>query len=194
MIDTTNLRGPLGWSLISIVVIGFFCINSITTVVTPLFHLSGDIASDNDIISLVQEHEAHVVIDIARFNGRSAFFKPIHKAPPTPPPTKKDKDAEEEPIYVPPPPPIRYTGPALIAVIGEEAWFRGGGSGFDSVIRLKAGEESDGVKLVSTAAPSIVTVYHRGREYELDMFDSDEPFFRDDPPPSASSAFLEEVD
>ena len=84
-------------------------------------------------------------------------------------------------------------GPALIAIIGDEAWFRGG-SGPDVVIRLKAGEEQDGLKVVKTTPPAIVTVEHRRGEYDINLFSNEEPFFRDDSPPVVQDAFLEEVE
>ena len=52
-------------------------------------------------------------------------------------------------------------GPPLIAIIGTEAWFRVSGSGANPVIRLLVGEEQDGLKLVGTTLPSMVTVEHR---------------------------------
>jgi hypothetical protein len=85
-------------------------------------------------------------------------------------------------------------GPPLIAIIGDEAWFRSSGTGSNAVIRLTVGEEQDGLKLIKTTLPSMVTVEHRRGEYVIDLFSSDEPFFREDPPPIVSDSFLEEVE
>jgi hypothetical protein len=98
----------------------------------------------------------------------------------------------EEPKPIPPPP--TYTGPPLIAIIGQEAWFRGSGSGNTPVIRLKVGEEQNGLKLIETMPPAQVIVKHRRGEYPINLFDYNETFFRQDPPPVAVDSFLEEVD
>jgi hypothetical protein len=139
-------------------------------------------------------------MDIARFNGRSAFYIPIRIARPAPPaPKKEEVIPEPEPRVIPEepkpiPPPATYTGPPLIAIFGQEAWFRGSGSGVSGVIRLKVGEEQDGLKLIETTPPLIATVEHRRGKYPIHLFEDKEPFFRQDPAPVASDSFLEEVD
>ena len=199
--DTQSLRGPLGWSLASVVVICVVVLYGAIEVVSPMFQAQGDVASESQTMPLVEKYNQFVALDIARFNGRSAFFNPIRIAPPTPP--KKEEPPEpEEPIVKneevedpgPPPPPIDYLGPPVIAIIGDEAWFRGSGSGSDAVIRLTAGEEQNGLKLVKTTPPAMVTVEHRRGIYDIDLFDTNEPFFREDAPPVVQDGFLEEVE
>jgi hypothetical protein len=197
MKEKQTLRGPLGWSIASIIVILLFCAYAVTTVASPLLNqseVSTPTTSKTD--QLVTKYNEQILVDIARFNGRSAFFTPIqiavHREPPPPP--KRDPVPEpKEPIVLgPPAPPPTYMGPPLIAIIGDEAWFRG--TGQDSVIRLKVGEEQDGLKVIKTTPPSIVTVEHRGGEYPIDLFTNEEPFFRQDAPPVVSDNFLEEVE
>ena len=161
-----SLRGPLGWSIASVAVIFIYCVYAITTVASPFFSSSTLHTNDSKTSALVDTYNMQVAVDISRFNGRSAFFNPIRIAPPTPPPPPVVKDVPTPPPVIatppgPPPAPTTYTGPPLIAIIGEEAWFRTSGSGPGTVIRLKIGEEQDGLKLVKTALPSMVTVEHR---------------------------------
>ncbi|MDP7005366.1 MAG: hypothetical protein QF718_04055 [Phycisphaerales bacterium] len=198
MIDKNTIRGPLGWGLASIVVICIFCIYAFITVLSPLLLSSSSNEIENKTDSLIEKHDEYALIDISRFKGRSAFFKPIRKPPPPPPPPPPPANVPEPEDSIidpgPPPPPDDYRGPDFIAIIGEEAWFRSSGSGFGNVIRIKVGEEKDGLKVVSTTAPSIVKVEYLRGEYDLDLFERDEPFFLENPPPSTSVDFLEEVD
>ena len=196
--DTQSLRGPLGWSLASIIVIIAFCVYSVFALATPFLQQGRAQDTAYKTTTLVEKYNQFVAVDIARFNGRSAFFKYIRIAPPPPP--KQEEIPEPDPIIIveeketgPPDAPLKYMGPALIAIIGDEAWFRGG-SGPDVVIRLKAGEEQDGLKVVKTTPPAIVTVEHRHGEYDINLFSNEEPFFRDDAPPVVQDAFLEEVE
>lgn len=197
--DLQSLRGPLGWSVVSLIAILAFVLYAVSSIVSPVFQ-QGDIDTPTNTDSLIEKYNKYVAVDIARFNGRSAFFKPIRIAPPTPPappdPPIPAIVERKEVEYVPPAPvaPPTYTGPSLIAIIGDEAWFRGSGSGAKAVIRLLAGEEQDGLKLVSTMLPSMVTVEHRTGIYEIDLFSVEEPFFRTDSPPIVSDSFLEEVE
>ncbi|MDP6541509.1 MAG: hypothetical protein QF444_04970 [Phycisphaerales bacterium] len=197
MIYTSKLRSPISWSIVSLLVIVAYGLVAITNSLSPIFHQSRNDPVDSQTNSLLSMHDDLLAIDVERFEGRSAFFKPVLKAPPPPPPPPRQEVAETPPQDIPdpgpPPPPATYLGPELIAIIGDEAWFRGSGSGEDVVIRLQAGEEKDGLKVVSTTIPSMVTVeYHRG-VYELDLFSLDESFFLEHPPPSPETGFLKEV-
>ena len=62
-----------------------------------------------------------------------------------------------------------------------------------SVIRLQSGEELDGLKVLSTSLPSMVTVEYRRGVYELDLFSIDQSFFLEQPPPTQEFHFLKEV-
>ena len=196
MIDSNIMRGPLGWSVSAICVIILFCIFTISTLITPLANWGEDLPANTQTISLIEKHNEYASIDIARFNGRSAFFKaiPIRKPPPpyTPPPPRDPEPEPEAPRT--PPPPATYMGPPLIAIIGDEAWFRGSGSGFDAVIRLQTGQEKNGLMLVGTQEPTLAIVQHRGGDYTLPLFTAEEPFFLDSPPPVSNDDFFKEVD
>lgn len=200
MIDSNTLKGPMGWSIASIAVIGTFCVFAISTILTPVLAPRGnDVVADSQATSLIEKHDQYALVDIERFNGRSAFFKPIPIPRPkpkyTPPPKRQDPDPPKDPDPIPPPrAPDSYMGPPLIAIIGDEAWFRGSGSGFDAVIRLQSGQERDGLMLVGTEEPTLALVQYRGWDFTLPLFTVDESFFLDEPPPASSNDFLEEVD
>ena len=85
-------------------------------------------------------------------------------------------------------------GPELIAIIGDEAWFRGIGNGAEAVMRLKAGTERDGLKVVSTTLPSMVTVEYRRGVYEIDLFVVEEPFFLLEAPVLPDASFFKKLE
>ena len=194
--NSIDFKGPLGMSIAAILVITVFICLVIANIASPLM-MQSEAVSVSDTDALVAEYSTLVAADIAKFNGRSAFFKPIpiprarpepkdpvvYTPPPPPPPVETG----------PPPAPATYLGPPMIALIGDEAWFRGSGSGLDSVIRIKVGQEKEGIKLVSTEEPTRATVEYRRGEYEIDLFTYEEPFFEDEAPTLREPDFLEEV-
>ncbi|MDP7008993.1 MAG: hypothetical protein QGI78_05425 [Phycisphaerales bacterium] len=196
MITLSTFRGPTSWSILSLAVICLYCIVAMKNSFAPLFEQSVQTSDGSQITSYLEKHDSMVAIDIARFEGRSAFFKPIRKAPPPPPPPPAPVVTTPKEPTPPPPPPIpsTYMGPELIAIIGDEAWFRGTGSGEEAVLRLKAGSEHDGLKVVSTTLPSMVTVEYRRGVYEIDLFIVEEPFFLEDQPAEPETSFLKEVE
>jgi len=196
MINATSLKGPMSWSVISLLVIGTYGIIALTNSFAPLFTQTNELRDESQITSLIERHDELIAMDVARFKGRSAFFKPVRKPPPPAPttPVVHDTPKEEPPDPGPPPAPSTYMGPELIAIIGDEAWFRGSGIGSSTVIRLRAGNEKDGLKVVSTTLPSMVTVEYRRGVYEIDLFVVEEPFFLEQAPPAPDTSFLKEVD
>ena len=196
MIDSNALKGPLGKSLISLVIIVVFLCYLTSTILSPILNTSQEV-KETQTDSLIEQHADYIAVDIARFNGRSAFFKPIRK-----PKTREVVRGPVTPLLPPPPPPTfsepeappTYMGPPLIAIIGEEAWFRGSGSGINAVIRIKIGEEKEGIFLESTAEPAMAIVGYRRGVYEIDLFSHEETFFRVDAPEMTTPDFLEEVE
>lgn len=131
------------------------------------------------LTELLTGHEEDRVTYQSRFEGRSLFFKP---PAPTPRPkqiTRRDppKPAREpDPVDTgPPPPPREYSGPSILFVLGEEVWFRNG-------LRLRVGEEGDGVRVISSDAPWTVRLGFRGGEYDVPLFDRAYPGLDNRPP------------
>jgi len=197
--DADKIKGPLGWSILSICVLAVFSVIGISSVLSPLLGQSSADAKTSTSASQLEKYKQYVAMDIDRFNGRSAFFKPIRivvPLPPPPPAPTRDNPPEVPDRIVdsgPPPPPQNYMGPTLIAIIGDEAWFRGSGTGPDALLRIKIGEEKEGVKLVSTLAPSEVIVEHRNGKYPINLFESNEDFFLEEAPEHEPDDFIEEV-
>lgn len=196
--DISKFRGPSSWSVLSLLVIVVYGIIAVTNSLSPLLQRTASEVEDTQTTALLAMHDDMIATDVSRFQGRSAFFKPVRKAPPPPPPPPPrpvdDDPSTPVPDPGPPPAPATYMGPELIAIIGDEAWFRGTGSGVEAVIRIKSGAETNGLKVVSTTLPSMVTVEYRRGVYEIDLFSTEEPFFLKEPPPTPETGFLKEVD
>lgn len=183
--DPRSLRGPLGISLAALVVIVLFLVfwmpslyGSGATVFT------GGPEKDDSLTKLVAMHDTNMQTDVDRFNGRSFFYEPpVYRKPPPPPPPK--------PVVVEPPKPVEppkktypstYTGPKLIAIIGNEAWFREKSSDMDPKTRVSVGESHDDIELISTNPPSGIQLKYRGGgPYDVQLFDMDATPFDDQP-------------
>ncbi len=109
----------------------------------------------------VENHAVDLETYKARIDGRSVFFLP--PAPRDPIPIKLVQ--EEDPPGPPPPPPTppRYTGPSVRFLVGNEVYFHDG-------LRIKLGEEKQGVRVLAVDAPWTVNVAYAGGEYELPVF------------------------
>lgn len=115
------------------------------------------------IAEYLDTHEQDMATYRARFDGRSALFRP--KPPPPPPRTEVVvAPVPEEPAPPPPPTPSIYTGPSVAFVIGEEVYFSGG-------LRLRVGEEAQGVTVVETDPPWTVTLQQHGADHTIEIFD-----------------------
>lgn len=98
---------------------------------------------------------------VGQIDGRSLFFIPDR--PPAPPPPPVARDDRPPP---PPPPPSRYGGPALMAMLGDIAWFADGKV-------LKVGEESGSIRLVSLDPPWSAVIEWQEVEFTVPLFDRD---------------------
>jgi hypothetical protein len=137
-------------------------------------------------------HEDSLATYRARFDGRSVFFKPDQPRPdmperrPDPTPTRIEVPLSDIPAT-----PSSYTGPTIRALLGDTVWFHGG-------LRVAAGEEAEGVRVISVNAPWSATVAYAGGEYDVPLFENLTPFFRDpgadnsSPPPGLIEAGSEE--
>ncbi len=102
--NSADLKGPLGMSIAAILAIVVFICLVIGNIASPLMMRSQEVSvSDTD--ALVTEYGNLVAADIAKFNGRSAFFKPI--------PIPRARPEPKDPVVntPPPPPPPVPTGP-----------------------------------------------------------------------------------
>ena len=125
----------------------------------------------------VENHAVDLQTYQARIDGRSVFFLP--PAPKDPTPIKPVQ--EKEPSGPPPPPPTppNYTGPSVRFLLGNEVYFQDG-------LRIKLGEEKQGIRILAVDPPWTVNVAHAGGEYELTVF---KHFFRGiEEPPATRNA------
>ncbi|MHC4415337.1 MAG: hypothetical protein ACYS0G_08645 [Planctomycetota bacterium] len=135
------------------------------------------------VAEYMADHEADLETYRKRFDGRSLFFRPqpprrdrpIARTSPEPPP---------EPAPAGPPP--SYTGPSVLFVLGDEVYFHGG-------MRLRVGEEDEGVRVVATNPPWSVTLAYRGRDYPIELFKRTFPGLVANPPSSRSTPGLRVV-
>ena len=183
----TSMLNPLNFSIAALALIVIFLV-----IMTPSLYRSGSTImlgspEPNDSMDkLLARHQSNMETDVDRFNGRSFFYTPdIKRKPPPPPPPPPPKTEEEEAPPPPPPPPRfppNYTGPKLVAILGDEAWFKEKASDGDPLTRLTIGEPHEDINVVSTNPPRGITVnYQGGGPYEVALIDMDSSPFADMP-------------
>ncbi len=81
-------------------------------------------------------------------------------------PPPKQTTAKKPDLPTPPPPsPMTYGGPAVIAVIGDQVWFKSKDN-----LKLRVGEEGAGVKVLASNPPWTVKLAYAGGEYDVAIF------------------------
>jgi len=107
---------------------------------------------------LGSESETLLETSRKRFDGRSMYALPTPpvRRPPPPPPRPPEPP---KPPPGPPPAPASYTGPAPTAIVGDYVYF--------GALRVKLGEERDGIKVVSIDAPYTIKVEHMRGTYTV---------------------------
>jgi hypothetical protein len=181
--DRSILRGPLGASLAALCVIILFLLVMMPGLYRSTFTVFQPGANNDESVELlIAAHERNMETDVDRFNGRSFFYLPRPKpkprpTPPPPPPPAPEPDPEPRPDPVPTYP-ATYTGPKLIAILGDQAWFRKSSSPLDPTTRIRIGETQHGIEVLSTNAPRGIQVkYNNGGPYDVELIDMDaDPF------------------
>ena len=180
-----RLKGPLGVSLAASLLIAMSLVVRLPPMFTSLVVGGPGAVDDGMLEGLLAQHDDVIRLDLQRFAGRSVFFTPPQQPRPRPVVPEPDPEPVENPEPVedpgPPPPPSSYTGPAIIAILGDEAWFRRS-FGAEAVLRIRVGEERDGIRVLATEAPWTVRLAHAGGEYDVPVFHFESPFLREDPP------------
>ncbi len=178
MINRHSINGAFITSAIAIAIAAIVVLSGLPSLVGAMF-MSDDARSDpKDVIAgMMDQHDETLETYRARFAGRSIFYTPPAPPPPPRPPAPViepvvEPEDEPEPEYVPPPPPpppAEYGGPPPFVAMSKEAWFRPHGS-TERTIRLRIGEEKEGVKLLATDPPRSVLVEYGGGEYKVEVF------------------------
>ncbi len=164
MMQHLHLSRPLLLSTVGLVVAGIVLVVPLPGLLAAMFTTSiGDDSAGENMQAYLTAHDRDLATYRERFEGRSLFFRP--QAPPRPAPKQTTK---EKPDDVPPPPPSiprTYGGPAVIAVIGDQVWFKSKDN-----LKLRVGEEGDGVKVLATNPPWTVKLAYAGGEYDVPVF------------------------
>ncbi|MBX3354722.1 MAG: hypothetical protein KF724_03375 [Phycisphaeraceae bacterium] len=172
---TSGVRwsGPVIVGLVTVVVIAGVSLAGVLRLAGAAAGPRVDSRETSAFDALLATHDETAKLHRERFEGRSLFFIPIRPADPTPPPPPPPPQRDERPPPPPPEPapPAEYTGPKVIACIGNMVFFA------DSM-QLGKGEERSGVRVVSTNPPWSVTLHHLKKDYVVSILpDSNESFF-----------------
>ena len=163
MMQHLHLSRPLLLSTVALVVAGIVLVVPLPGLLAAMFtpNIGQDSAGEN-IQAYLAAHDRDLTTYRERFEGRSLFFRP--RAPVRLPP---EQTVRKEPDVAPLPPsiPTTYGGPAVIAVIGDQVWFKGKDN-----LNLRVGEEGAGVKVLATNPPWTVKLAYAGGEYDVPVF------------------------
>ena len=171
-----NLNRSLVWSVICLGLVALVLIVAAPPLLDAAFASSPD---ELQVASALQTrltgHEEALNQHQARFNGRSVFYKPLPKPKPVPQrdrPVVLDTTPAEPPKPPGPPPPNPiYTGPSIMAILGDEVWFTNPSRG-EPPLRIKVGEEAADIKVNSVDPPWRINVNYRdGGPYDVSLFD-----------------------
>ena len=171
MLQRLGMNGATATSAAAILIAAVVIVFQIPPLLGAVFASegAGDEAAER-LQEYVAEHDAYTRQYAARFNGRSIFDRPrpTPKFRPSPPPPPPSEPQDDEPEREPAPPPL-YQGPSLIAMFGNEAWFKPMRDGEPS-LRIAVGEEIQGLKVMALVWPSHAHVSYQGREYDAPLY------------------------
>lgn len=164
MMQHLHLSRPLLLSTVGLVVAGIVLVVPLPGLLEAMFttRIGQDSAGEN-MQAYLAAHDRDLETYRERFEGRSLFFRP-------PAPVVRlasTQRSEKEPDPPPPPPliPMTYGGPVVIAVIGDQVWFKSKDN-----LKLRVGEEGAGVKVLATNPPWTVKLAYAGGEYDVPVF------------------------
>ena len=164
MMQNLHLSRPLLLSTVGLVVAGIFLVVPLPGLLAAMFTTSiGQDRAGENMQAYLAAHDRDLETYRERFEGRSLFFRP-------PAPVVRlasTQRSEKEPDPPPPPPliPMTYGGPVVIAVIGDQVWFKSKDN-----LKLRVGEEGAGVKVLATNPPWTVKLAYAGGEYDVPVF------------------------
>ncbi|MHC5113445.1 MAG: hypothetical protein ACYTGP_03335 [Planctomycetota bacterium] len=173
MAHRPNINGPLAWSLLFIGGTALLLLVMLPPLVGAAFGPSATSdAVAEEFTRYMATHDQKLAMHRERFNGRSIFFKPpairkptqVVDRKPTPPPPVERKPVESKPKDPPPRKKPPWSGPNIKTMIGGEVWF-------DNGLRLKMGEEKDGMEVIAVDPPWSATIRKGEWEYERPFFE-----------------------
>ena len=175
MMQNLHFSRPLLLSTVGLVVAGIVLVAPLPGLLGAMFTTSiGQDRAGENMQAYLADHDRDLATYRERFEGRSLFFRPPAPPRPAPKPTTKKKTDD---VPVPPPPiPTTYGGPVVIAVIGDQVWFKSKDN-----LKLRIGEEGSGVKVLATNPPWTVTLAYAGGEYDVPVFKDYQTKFSSNP-------------
>ena len=164
MMQNLHFTRPLLLSTVGLVVAGIVLVTPLPGLLAAMFTTSiGQDSAGENMQAYLAAHDRDLATYRERFEGRSLFFRPPAPAvKPAPKPRSENKPEAPPP---PPPIPMSYGGPVVIAVIGDQVWFKSKDN-----LRLRVGEEGAGVKVLATNPPWTVKLAYAGGEYDVPVF------------------------
>ncbi len=164
MMQHLHFNRPLLLSTVGLVVAGIVLVVPLPGLLAAMFTTSiGDDHAGENMQAYLADHDRDLETYRERFEGRSLFFRP-------PAPVVRlasTETSKKEPDAPPPPPPVptTYGGPVVIAVIGDQVWFKSKDN-----LKLRVGEEGAGVKVLASNPPWTVKLAYAGGEFDVPIF------------------------
>jgi hypothetical protein len=192
MTHNHSLLGPFGLSIAALTLSAGFIAFSGAPVLTACMSASiraADLSASKG--SLISRHNNLTRQWQTRIGGRSLFFPPQPKSHPAIVVQQQIQPETKPPVIFDP----GYTGPSLIALVGNSAWFKPARVG-ESTLMLWQGQERLDLALVSTDSPWTARVRYHGREYTLTLFDShkSDPYLASAALPDVLQPWLHDVE
>ena len=163
MMQNLKVNRPLLASVVCVGIAGIVLFVPLPGLLAAIFTTSiGQEDAGQNMQAYLATHKTDLESYRQRFEGRSLFFRPPAPLKPAPKPTIVEKEPDR-----PPPEPIvprLYAGPNVIAIIGDQVWFR-------DDLKLRVGEEGNGVKVLASNPPWTVRLAHAGGEYDVPIFE-----------------------
>ena len=175
MMQNLHFTRPLLLSTVGLVVAGIVLVTPLPGLLAAMFTTSiGQDSAGENMQAYLAAHDRDLATYRERFEGRSLFFRPPAPAvKPAPKPRSENKPEAPPP---PPPIPMSYGGPVVIAVIGDQVWFKSKDN-----LRLRVGEEGAGVKVLASNPPWTVKLGYAGGEYDVPVFKNYQTEFSSSP-------------
>ncbi len=168
-IGSIRWSGPLITSAVSIAIVLVAVLVGLPSLVGAVSAPGWNGDPDDVFASLEEAHDRQAEISARRFQGRSPFVVPsrprTRPAPPRPEPPKPPRRTTPPP-KVDTGPPTTYAGPDPLGVAGPLVFFEGN-------LKIPAGREAEGVRVIRILGPTRVKLGHRGGEYEVSFLDDD---------------------
>ena len=164
MMQNLHFTRPLLLSTVGLVVAGIVLVTPLPGLLAAMFTTSiGQDSAGENMQAYLAAHDRDLATYRERFEGRSLFFRPPAPAvKPAPKPRSENKPEAPPP---PPPIPMSYGGPVVIAVIGDQVWFKSKDN-----LRLRVGEEGAGIKVLASNPPWTVKLGYASGEYDVPVF------------------------